>query len=95
MLFAQDTSPEARRALLAGLRTSTPAQRARMIATAIRAARAMARAGVRRQSPEDALPAQHAAFLRRWLGPKWAALAFAEWQRRRDAASDRGDDGSR
>ena len=82
MLFARDTSPEARRQLLAHLRACTPAQRGRLIAEAIPAARTLARAGVKRHSAEDSAAARHAAFLRRWLGPDWSGIAFAAWQRR-------------
>jgi len=95
MLFASDTSPEARQALLAVLRRKTPAERARMISDAIMAARQLARAGVRRHSPEASVAAQHAAFLRRWSGPELADVVFAEWQRRRSARAENSDDRSR
>ena len=71
--LAEDTSPEAERVLIGLLRRASPARKARMIASAHRAARELALCGLKLRFPNDP-PAR----LRRRLASLWLGDELAE-----------------
>ena len=81
-LFSSDTAPEARAALIAGLRQATPARKLEMMAQLNATVRALALAGLRRRHPqagEDELQRRLADLL---LGPELAERAYGALETR-------------
>ncbi len=74
--LAEDTHPDAERALIELLRAASPARKMAMVLSANRTAHVLALAGLRERHPDES-PAQ----IRRrladlWLGPELAAEAY-------------------
>ena len=77
MLFASDTSPEARAVLLAILRGQAPERRLQIALAATDAAREMIRADLRERFPGASDEELHERFLERWLGAEVAGPVIA------------------
>jgi hypothetical protein len=88
VLFAPDTSPEARAVVLARLRAMTPAERFAATADLVSVGLDLARRDPSGAVPKDpTAPECRARFLERWLGRPLALAVLAyEEQRRSDAA---------
>jgi hypothetical protein len=80
MLFSPDTSPEARRILIARLRAMPPSARFAAMADLVNLGLRLA--GQVGPSSDPATRIRRARFLRRWLGPELAAGVLAEEERR-------------
>lgn len=77
MLFADDTSAESRRALIAGLRAMSPERRIEIAMQATDAMRQMIRADIAAHHPEASESELRDLFLERWIGPELAREALA------------------
>jgi hypothetical protein len=74
--LAEDTHPDAERALIHLLRGATPARKMAVVLSANRTARALALTGLRERHPGESPARLQRRLADLWLGPELAAKAY-------------------